>query len=55
VVPFLLEDKLKELGGKYTCGDAWGSHVVADGKLVTGQNPGSSKATAQKCLEALAA
>mmetsp|Transcript_31 Transcript_31/g.46 ORF Transcript_31/g.46 Transcript_31/m.46 type:complete len:230 (+) Transcript_31:75-764(+) len=46
VVPFLLEDKLKELGGLYERSEsAWGVHCVADGRLVTGQNPGSSSAT----------
>ena len=29
------------------------SYVVADGRLVTGQNPGSAKATAKKILTQL--
>jgi len=53
VVPFLVEDELKALGGVYTRGADWGSYVVADGLLVTGQNPGSSAATARKLLETL--
>ena len=42
VVPFLVEDMLKEKGGRYTQGDDWGPHVVRDGLLITGQNPASS-------------
>ena len=42
VVPFLVEDELKAKGGRYVKGADWGSFVVADGLLVTGQNPASS-------------
>ena len=50
VVPFLLEDKLKERGGKYSQGSDWGSYVVEDGLLLTGQNPQSSEEVATKLL-----
>lgn len=54
LVPFLLEDKLKELGGEYSKAESdWASHAVVDERLVTGQNPGSSKAVATLMLEAL--
>ena len=53
VVPFLVEDMLKDLGGQYTKGDDWSSHVEVDGLLITGQNPGSSEATAQALLKKL--
>ncbi len=53
VVPFLLEDKLKELGGSYSKTDDWASHVVIDGLLITGQNPASSESTAQALLKLL--
>lgn len=53
VVPFLLEDALKAQGGQFECGADWASHVVVDGKLITGQNPGSSVAVAQALLQAL--
>lgn len=44
VVPFLLEDKLKELGAVLQKADAdWGELVVTDGNLITGQNPGECK------------
>lgn len=52
-VPFLLEDMLKEKGGLYERGADWGSHVVVDGKLVTGQNPASSEAAAQELVKLL--
>jgi putative intracellular protease/amidase len=53
IVPFLLEDMLKSNGATYEKGADWGSFVVVDGKLVTGQNPGSSEATAQELLKLL--
>ncbi|SFB17198.1 Putative intracellular protease/amidase [Poseidonocella pacifica] len=53
VVPFLVEDTLKSKGGNYQKGDDWASFVVTDGKLVTGQNPASSEAAAQKLLALL--
>jgi putative intracellular protease/amidase len=55
VVPFLVEDELKTLGGRYSKGDDWSSHTEVDGTLVTGQNPASSEATAKALLEVLAA
>ena len=42
IVPFLVEDELKAKGGVYSKGADWGSYVVRDGLLITGQNPGSS-------------
>lgn len=53
-VPFLLENELKLLGGKYEKGSDWESHVVVDENLITGQNPASSKETAQALLTKLA-
>ncbi|HSP32438.1 MAG TPA: type 1 glutamine amidotransferase domain-containing protein, partial [Halomonas sp.] len=44
---------LKDHGGQYTKGDDWSSHVEVDGLLITGQNPGSSEATAQALLQKL--
>ena len=55
VVPFLLESKLVELGGRYEHADKWQSFAVRDGLLVTGQNPASSRAAAQETLAAIAA
>lgn len=46
VVPFLVEDMLKVLGGQFSKASDWQSHVVVDGSLITGQNPASSVAAA---------
>lgn len=53
VVSFLLEDKLKERGAKYSEGEMFTEHVVRDGRLVTGQNPQSAKKMAEIVLELL--
>jgi putative intracellular protease/amidase len=53
VVPFLLEDRLKERGGLYRKGAEWTPHVEVDGKLVTGQNPASSGPAAKELLRLL--
>ncbi|AMX02457.1 type 1 glutamine amidotransferase domain-containing protein [Microbulbifer thermotolerans] len=54
VVPFLVEEMLKENGGNYSRADDWQCHVVVDGKLVTGQNPASSAAAAESLLSLMA-
>ena len=51
VVPFLVEDELKSLGGIYSKTDDWSPHVVRDGLLITGQNPASSAAAADALIE----
>jgi putative intracellular protease/amidase/catechol 2,3-dioxygenase-like lactoylglutathione lyase family enzyme len=53
VVPFLVEDELKRLGGLYEKVANWVPFVVTDGRLVTGQNPASSKAGAEALLKLL--
>jgi len=53
LVPFLIEDEMKRLGGDYSSGADWHAHVVADRGLITGQNPASSDGAAHKLLEAL--
>ena len=42
VMPFLLESTLKERGAIYSKAPPWKSHVVIDGRLITGQNPASA-------------
>jgi putative intracellular protease/amidase len=54
VVPFLVEDELKRVGGLYEKAPDWESFAVVDGRLVTGQNPASSTAAAQALLNVLA-
>jgi putative intracellular protease/amidase len=51
VVPFLIEDEFKRQGGLYEKGPDWSSHVVIDGRLVTGQNPASSEAVAHALIK----
>ena len=53
VVPFLLEDRLEERGGIYSKGADWAPYVQVDGKLVTGQNPASSRPGAEALLQLL--
>jgi len=55
VVPFLVEDELKRLGGLYAKGPDWSSFVLVDGNLITGQNPASSVEAAHEELQMLAA
>ena len=52
-VPFSLESRLKALGGVYSSVPAFGVHVVVSGRLVTGQNPASSKSVAARIIELL--
>jgi putative intracellular protease/amidase len=51
VVPFLVEDELRRLGGRYQKAADWQSFVITDGRLVTGQNPASSAAGATAPLK----
>ena len=51
VVPYLTEDELKNRGANYEQGDNWTEFAVADGRIITGQNPQSGKAVAEKFLE----
>jgi putative intracellular protease/amidase len=55
VVPFLVEDMLRAAGGQYSKGPDWGSYVVSDGLLITGQNPASSAETAAALVKHLSA
>ncbi len=53
VVPFSLENELKNKGGIYSNKNDWASYVVRDGMLITGQNPASSEATAKELIKIL--
>lgn len=55
-VPFLLETRIKELGGNFVkASEPWEPKVVVDGKLFTGQNPASAKALGEVVTKALKA
>jgi putative intracellular protease/amidase len=53
VVPFLLEYRLKERGCIYSKAANWVPYIQVDSKLVTGQNPASSRPAAEELLKLL--
>lgn len=55
VVPFLTEEALVRNGANYVKSDDWAEFAVADGRLVTGQNPASGAAVAKKVIKLLEA
>ncbi len=50
LVPFSTEDQLKSRGAIYKKKRAFKKYVVVDGKLITGQNPNSTKLVAEKLV-----
>ena len=53
-VPFNLEEELKKLGADYSkAGKPFEVHVIEDGRLITGQNPGSARAVAEAVIRRL--
>lgn len=52
-VPFLLETALTKQGAKFHAAAVWSAHSIADGNLVTGQNPASAKGVAEKMIAIL--
>jgi putative intracellular protease/amidase len=55
VVPFLLENQLRERGGNYSKAGDFAPYVLVDGTLVTGQNPASSVPAADELIGLLRA
>jgi len=53
VVPFLLEDKLKERGAKFEKSQPWQNFAVSDQRVITGQNPQSAKSVGEEILKEL--
>jgi len=53
VMPFLVEDELMSLGATFSKVKNWGVHTVADGQLITGQNPASSGPAARLLIDTL--
>jgi putative intracellular protease/amidase len=53
IVPFLVEDMLRQNGGTYSKLADWEPYVVTDGLLITGQNPASSEPAAKALLKLL--
>lgn len=54
-VPFMLETALRERGANYQSAAPWQAHSIADGRLVTGQNPASAQEVAEKMIAILEA
>lgn len=54
VVPFMLETRLRELGGRFEGTGNWQAFAIRDGQLITGQNPQSSHRVAELLLAAMA-
>jgi putative intracellular protease/amidase len=53
-VPFNLEEELKKIGADYSKADKpFEVHVIEDGRLITGQNPGSARAVAEAVIKRL--
>lgn len=52
-VPFQLETALTEQGAIFHQVNPWGAYSIADGHLVTGQNPASAKGVAEKMITLL--
>jgi putative intracellular protease/amidase len=53
VVPFLLATKLRERGAIHVAKPNWQANVVADGRLVTGQNPASAEGVGREMAKLL--
>jgi putative intracellular protease/amidase len=54
VVPFLVEDELKKIGGEFEKVPDWKPLAIVDGRVLTGQNPASSTGAAQALLRLMA-
>lgn len=52
-VPFILEQRLRELGAIFIADENKANHVERDGNLITGQNPNSSASIARALVTAL--
>lgn len=53
VVPYLVEDELVKAGGEYSKKGDFEPHVVEAGRLITGQNPPSSRPAAEALIKQL--
>ncbi|NMN95596.1 type 1 glutamine amidotransferase domain-containing protein [Antrihabitans stalactiti] len=55
-VPFNLQEEMAKIGANYSMADKpFETYVVEDGRLITGQNPGSARAVAEAVVGALQA
>ncbi|MFI5138320.1 MAG: type 1 glutamine amidotransferase domain-containing protein [Sphingobacteriales bacterium] len=54
IIPFMLDKTLKQQGAIFSAGKPFGSHVVVDGNLITGQNPASAINVAKEIIKKIA-
>jgi putative intracellular protease/amidase len=54
VVPFLVQDELPRPGAVFEKLKDWQPLAITDGRLITGQNPASSRSAAKALLQLLA-
>jgi putative intracellular protease/amidase len=53
-VPYNLKEELKKIGAEYSKADKpFEVYVIEDGRLITGQNPGSARAVAEALIKRL--
>lgn len=52
-VPFLLQTALTDQGAIFHAATPWSANSIADGNIVTGQNPASAKGVAEKMISIL--
>ena len=52
-IPFLLEEALTRKAARYNKVQPWGSFVVEDERVITGQNPSSTQAVANAIVKQL--
>jgi putative intracellular protease/amidase len=53
IFPFLLEEKAREVGARFSQAPLFLANTVTDGRVVTGQNPWSTWSTAEAMIAAL--
>ncbi|MCU0837765.1 MAG: type 1 glutamine amidotransferase domain-containing protein [Rhodospirillales bacterium] len=53
LVPYSLEQRLKQLGAQFEAAGTFQPYAVRDGLIITGQNPASSDAAAKLLLDAV--
>jgi putative intracellular protease/amidase len=53
-VPFLMEEALTRKAARFNKAQPWGSFVIEDGRVITGQNPASAHAVGEAIVKQLA-
>ena len=55
VIPYMLESELQAKGARYSSAPLWQAHVAVSERLVTGQNPASTRGVAAEVVRLLSA